>query len=81
VNVDGTSITQLCQTLVGSEAPGSPVIVGPGDSGSPIFLVNGNGTARLAGLLWGGTPEGTLLAFSPLNNIQRELGDLVVIGP
>jgi hypothetical protein len=81
VNVDGTSITQLCQTLVGSEAPGSPVIVGPGDSGSPIFLLTGDGTARLAGLLWGGTPEGTLLAFSPLNNIQRELGDLVVIGP
>ena len=81
VNVDGTPITQLCQTLVGSEVPGSPVIVGPGDSGSPIFLVNGNGTARLAGLLWGGNPEGTLLAFSPLNNIQRELGDLVVIGP
>ena len=81
VNVDGTSITQLCQTLVGSEAPGSPVIVGAGDSGSPIFLVTSNGTARLAGILWGGTPEGTLLAFSPLKNVQRELGDLVVIGP
>jgi hypothetical protein len=81
VNVDGSSTTQLCQTLVGTEAPGSPVIVGPGDSGSPLFLLKGDGTARLAGLVWGGTPEGTLLAFSPLNNIQRELGDLVVIGP
>jgi hypothetical protein len=81
VNIDGTSITQLCQTLVGSEAPGSRVIVGPGDSGSPIFIVNGDGSATLAGILWGGTPEGTLLAFSPLTNVQRELGDLVVVAP
>jgi hypothetical protein len=57
------------------------VIVGPGDSGSPIFIVNGDGSATLAGILWGGTPEGTLLAFSPLTNVQRELGDLVVVAP
>ena len=81
VNVDGTAITQLCQTLAGSETPGSPVIVGAGDSGSPVFLLNPDQTAQLAGTLWGGNAEGTLIAFSPLKNIQSELGDLRVVGP
>jgi len=84
VNVDGTNITQLCQTLAGSEALGSPVIVGAGDSGSPVFRLNANDKVDLAGLLWGGNAEGTLIAFSPLANIQMpsELGDLdVVAGP
>jgi hypothetical protein len=81
VNIDGTSITQLCQTLVGSGVLGDPVLVGPGDSGSPIIIRNGDGSATLAGILWGGTPDGTLFAFSPLTNVQRELGDLVVVAP
>jgi hypothetical protein len=86
VNIDGTTITQLCQTLVGSEVPGSPVLVGAGDSGSPVFILNGkdasgNDRVTLAGILWGGTVDGGLFAFSPLVNIQRELGDLVVVGP
>jgi len=80
VAVDGTAITQLCQTLVGSDLPG-PVLVGAGDSGSPVFIVNGNGKVTLAGILWGGNLEGTLFAFSPLANIQmpQELGVLVVV--
>ncbi len=81
VNVDGTAITQLCQTLVRSETPGSHVILGAGDSGSPVFLLNCDQTAQLAGTLWGGNAEGTLIAFSPLKNIQSELGDLRVVGP
>jgi len=84
VNIDGTNITQLCQTLAGSELPGSPVIVGAGDSGSPVFRLNANDKVDLAGILWGGNAEGTLIAFSPLANIQMasELGDLdVVAGP
>ncbi len=79
VNIDGTSITQLCQTLAGLEGAGHPVIVGPGDSGSPVFIRNSDESATLAGILWGGTPEGGLIAFSPLVNVQRELGDLVVV--
>lgn len=76
VDVDGTNITQLCQTL--ASAPG--VVVGAGDSGSPVFLYDGNPTfdVTLGGILWGGTADGTLFAFSPLSNIQRadELGPL-----
>jgi hypothetical protein len=77
VDVDGTNITQLCQTL--ASAPS--VVVGAGDSGSPVFLYNGNAgyNVTLAGILWGGSADGTLFAFSPLANIQRanELGPLV----
>ncbi len=81
VNIDGTSITQLCQTLAGSELPGAPQIVGPGDSGSPVFIKTGIESVTLAGILWGGTPEGGLIAFSPLKNVQQELGNLVVVAP
>lgn len=68
VNVSGTNITQLCQTIV--EKAGT-TIVGGGDSGSPVYT----GTA-LAGILWGGTASGTLFVFSPLTNIKQELGSL-----
>ena len=78
VNVDGTPITMLCQTLVGAGTANGPVLVGPGDSGSPVFLLSAGG-ATAAGILWGGNAEGTLFAFSPLANVQRELGDLRVI--
>ncbi len=81
VGLTGALITQLCQTLAGSEAPGSPVIVGAGDSGSPVFLLNADQTAQLGGVLWGGNAAGTLIAFSPLKNVQSELGTLRVIGP
>ena len=81
VNIDGTSITQLCQTLAGLEGAGHRVVVGPGDSGSPVFIRTGTSTVKLAGIVWGGTPEGGLFAFSPLANVQQELGDLVVVGP
>jgi hypothetical protein len=73
VNVDGTTISQLCQTLV--ELPGQ-VLVGAGDSGSPVFWVTGDPNVTLAGILWGGNLEGTLFAFSPIANIEQELGSL-----
>jgi hypothetical protein len=76
VNVDGTNITQLCQTL----ASGPSVVVGAGDSGSPVFVYNGNAGSNvtLGGILWGGSADGTLFAFSPLAGIQQanELGPL-----
>lgn len=68
VNVSGTKFSQICQTLV--ERNGT--IVGGGDSGSPVFTTNG----RLAGILWGGSSDGTLFVFSPLANVEQELGAL-----
>jgi hypothetical protein len=72
VSVSGTLIVQLCQTLVNS----SGVIVGGGDSGSGVFQVVSGTNVRLAGILWGGNGAGTQFVFSPLRNVERELGAL-----
>jgi hypothetical protein len=68
VNVSGTNITQLCQSIVSAD-------VGPGDSGSPVFRRTGSGSnVTLLGILWGG---GTgVFVFSPISNIESELGAL-----
>jgi hypothetical protein len=68
-NVLATNITLLCQHWVSGS-------VGEGDSGSPVFIGTARGGVSLAGLLWGGDAEGTIFTFSPISNIERELGDL-----
>jgi hypothetical protein len=45
-----------------------------GDSGSPVFALAGSHDATLAGILWGGGDN--VFVFSPLANIERELGPL-----
>lgn len=72
VNVSGSNIQQLCQTIV--QKSGS-VIVGGGDSGSPVFTAS-NDSATLIGILWGGSSAGDMFVFSPLKNVQDELGGL-----
>lgn len=66
--VSGTNIVQLCQNFVSAG-------VGPGDSGSDVFLQSGGGV-RLLGLLWGGNSAGTLFVYSPIANVEQELGPL-----
>jgi hypothetical protein len=69
VNVSGSNITQLCQTLVSAG-------VGGGDSGSPVFRRQGTtNNVTLVGILWGGSGS-TLYVFSPISNIEMELGAL-----
>jgi hypothetical protein len=69
VNLLGTDITQICQTFVSAG-------VGAGDSGSPVFRRTGGGNnATLVGILWGGSGS-NLYVFSPLANIEAELGAL-----
>ena len=63
INQTGSSLTQLCQHRFNAGAK-------DGDSGSPVFKRNGSGTIILYGILWGGT------TFSPIENIERELGQL-----
>jgi hypothetical protein len=68
-NVSGSNITQLCQTWVSAG-------VGAGDSGSPVFRRQGTGSnVTLVGILWGGSGS-SLYAFSPISNIEPELGAL-----
>jgi hypothetical protein len=72
VNVSGSKIQLLCQTLVVNN---SAAIVDGGDSGSGVFRYNSDGTATLLGILWGGSGTSTFV-FSPLKNVQDELGGL-----
>lgn len=66
--VAGTNVTQLCQSFVNAG-------VGPGDSGSPVFRRRlDSSLAQLAGILWGGNGAGTQFVFSPMDNIEFEVG-------
>jgi hypothetical protein len=67
VGVSGTTFVQLCQNLVSAR-------VGAGDSGSPVF--KGSTNVTLAGILWGGNSSGTQYVYSPISNIEKELGAL-----
>lgn len=70
VNVSGSNIQQMCQTLVTNSGV---VIVSGGDSGSPVFKYSGTDNVQLIGILWGGGGTSQFV-FSPLKNIQDELG-------
>jgi hypothetical protein len=67
--VQGTRIVQLCQTFVSAG-------VGGGDSGSDVFGLTGGGSVRLLGILWGGNGAGTQFVYSPIANVEQELGAL-----
>ncbi len=66
--VSGSNIVQLCQNIVSAG-------VGGGDSGSDVFLDTGAGV-RLLGVLWGGNGAGTQFVYSPIANVEQELGPL-----
>ncbi len=70
--VQGSTIVLLCQTFVNS----TNVIVQGGDSGSPVFAMRSDGTVTLLGGLWGGNQSGTQFVYSPIANIEAELGAL-----
>jgi hypothetical protein len=66
-----TGITILCQYTVATTSQ-------PGDSGSPVFEFNAStDTGWFAGILWGGSFDGTSMIFSPINSIDAELGSFV----
>jgi hypothetical protein len=67
--VSGTNIVQLCQTFVSAG-------VGGGDSGSDVFGLTGGSSVRLLGILWGGNSAGTQFVYSPISNVEQELGPL-----
>jgi hypothetical protein len=70
--VQGSTIVLLCQTFV----TGSGVIVQGGDSGSPVFAITSGNEVKLLGGLWGGNQSGTQFVYSPIANIEAELGAL-----
>jgi hypothetical protein len=68
-----TPIIQLCQTRVDAWADS-------GDSGSPVFGGRNvsNGRVTLLGILWGGSSDNLTFVYSPMGNVERELGELRV---
>jgi hypothetical protein len=74
VKVMNTNITMICQDKVGAPSSGPP-IVGPGDSGAPVFSRIGTTFfVTLLGILWGGDALGTEFTFSRMSLIEAELG-------
>ena len=70
--VSGSNFVLLCQDFVENDGQ----IVAGGDSGSPVFRIKSGGGVTLLGNLWGGNSSGTQFVYSPIANIERELGAL-----
>lgn len=70
--VSGSNIAQLCQTFV--QNPGGAIVVGSGDSGSPVFGITSGDNVQLVGILWGGSSDNRTFIYSPLKQIRDELG-------
>jgi hypothetical protein len=71
-SVSGSNIAQLCQTFVANS--GGATVVGGGDSGSGVFRITSGDNVQLVGILWGGSSDNKTFVFSPLKQIQDELG-------
>jgi hypothetical protein len=70
-NIFDTNMTMLCQTIATTAS-------GPGDSGGSVFefhpsIIGGS----FAGVLWGGPEDGSFMAFSPIEGIEKDLGVFV----
>jgi hypothetical protein len=78
VDVTDSDITQLCQDFVDAYVAG-------GDSGSPVFGLNTDGTIFLGGILWGGSTDletnHVQFIMSPLDAIKAEIGNIRTFDP
>jgi len=78
VSVTDSDITQLCQDFVDAYVAG-------GDSGSPVFGLNTDGTVFLGGILWGGSTDletnHVQFIMSPLDAIKAEIGAIKTFDP
>lgn len=74
VSSSATVYTMFCQSIVRANAVG-------GDSGSPVFVRTKKNDVTLVGILWAAGSDGSgnaVFAFSPLENVEMELGTLKV---
>jgi hypothetical protein len=80
--VFGTSFVNLNQTFVASLPGETQALSQSGDSGSPWFRIRQNAAnaAELLGIHWGGNIRGTRSVYSPIGNIEQDLGPLQVMG-
>jgi len=75
INVTDTNITLFCQYRVNRIPTHTHTMSDNGDSGSPVFRWHGT-NVTLSGILWGGPDDGSSFVFSPMNQIEQELGPL-----
>jgi len=68
-SVSGSTVYLFCQTFVTAGVDG-------GDSGSGVFRITSGSNVQLVGILWGGASDNSYFVFSPLAQIQQELGSL-----
>jgi hypothetical protein len=54
--------------------PNGATVVSGGDSGSGVFQITSGDNVKLIGLLWGGSSDNKTFIFSPLKQVQDELG-------
>ena len=71
-SVSGSTVYLFCQTFVSD--PNGATVVSGGDSGSGVWT--GSGSAKIVGILWGGSSDNKTFVFSPLAQVERELGAL-----
>jgi hypothetical protein len=67
--VAGSTVYLFCQTTVSAGVAG-------GDSGSGVFRITSGDNVMLVGILWGGASDNSYFVFSPLSQVQQELGSL-----
>lgn len=77
INVADTNIMLLCQYTVTNT--GTDKISDLGDSGSPVFRWLGDNEVNLYGILWGGTDDGSLFAFSSMLFLHLDLFPLTAV--
>ena len=68
--VSGSTVYLFCQTTVRAGVDG-------GDSGSGVFKILSGDNVEIVGILWGGASDNSYFVFSPLAQVQQELGSLV----
>lgn len=67
--VQGSQVVLFCQHFVAGGVQG-------GDSGSPVFSWSGSNNITLKGILWGGNSSNNSFVYSPIGQIEQELGAL-----
>ena len=74
-NVTDTDVTLLCQHRVNRLASQTQKMSDNGDSGSPVFRWQVT-TVLLSGINWGSPKDGSAFIFSPIDQVEQELGAL-----
>ncbi len=80
INVADSNVTLFCQYRVNRILGQTHTMSDNGDSGSPVFRWLGS-TVSLSGILWGGPDDGSAFVFSPINQVEQELGPLTTVFP